>query len=152
MRRLIYISHAVEEFALEDLLALLAKSRTTNQARGITGVLFYLDGVFLQFLEGEAQAVEDTVARIRADPRHAGFVVLTDNSSSHEALLPEWKMGFYHLASMEPFVSRISPGLLENSDRDLSDRLLSDAASDSAGRLLAAFWRANRTRFLLHDR
>lgn len=152
MRRLVYVSHAIEEFPLDDLLALLARSRVANEARGVTGVLFYLDGVFLQYLEGESAAVDATMARVTADPRHRGLVVLSDNVVPLEPLLPEWKMGFYHLSSLEPLVSRVSPGLIENSDRDLSDRLMADAASDTAGRLLASFWRANRSRFLLRSR
>lgn len=152
MRRLVYVSHAIEEFTLDHLLALLARSRTANEARGVTGVLFYLDGVFLQYLEGETTAVDATMARVTADPRHRGLVVLSDNVVPLEPLLPDWKMGFYHLSSLEPLVSRVSPGLIENADRDLSDRLMADAASDTAGRLLASFWRANRSRFLLRSR
>lgn len=152
MRRLIYVSHAIEEFTVDGLVDLLARSRVANEARGVTGVLFYLDGVFLQFLEGETAAVDETMERVGADPRHGGIVVLSDNVVPLEPLLDDWKMGFYHLSSMETLVSRKTPGLLENSDRDLSDRLLSDAAADTAGRLLAAFWRANRARFLLRSR
>ncbi len=152
MRRLVYVSHAVEEFSLEELLALLARSRTANEARGVTGVLFYLDRVFLQFLEGESSAVEATMARVKSDKRHQGLVVLSDNVVPLEPLLPEWKMGFYHMSSIEPLVSQKSPGLIENSDRDLSDRLMADAATDTAGRLLASFWRTNRSRFLLRSR
>jgi len=152
MRRLVYVSHAIEEFSLDQLLALLASSRSANEARGVTGVLFYLDGVFLQFLEGDSAAVDATMSRVKADARHRGLVVLSDNIVPLEPLLPEWKMGFYHLSSIEPLVSQVSPGLIENSDRELSDRLMADAASDTAGRLLASFWRANRARFLLRGR
>jgi hypothetical protein len=148
MRRLVYVSHAVSEFEWVELVGLLAKSRTANEASGVTGVLFHVNGVFLQFLEGGHVAVERTMKRISADPRHTGIVILSDSEVTLGPLLPEWKMGFYHLRSSEPVVSGLTPGLIANSDQEFTDFLLADGASDAAGRLLAAFWRANRKKFL----
>jgi len=148
MRRLVYVSHAVSPFEWVELVGLLARSRAANESCGVTGVLFHVNGVFLQFLEGEHEAVASTMKRIRADPRHDGILTLSDSEVSLGPLLPDWKMGFYHLPATEPVVSDLTPGLIPNSDQDFSDYLLGDNAADSAGRLLAAFWRANRRKFL----
>jgi hypothetical protein len=137
----------VRPFNVEDLITLLARARTANAARGVTGALFHFDGAFLQFLEGDTQAVAETMAIIRADKRHRGILMLCDHSTDLDPLLPDWKMGFYHLSAIEPLVSSVSAGLMENSDEALDRRLGSPAAQDTAGRLLAAFWRASRAQF-----
>ena len=55
--RLIYSSAAAPDLDMDDLQQMLAESRVRNRARGITGVLVYVDGVFLQILEGEKEKV-----------------------------------------------------------------------------------------------
>ena len=65
-----YASAATVEFSDDDLRELLAKSRSNNMAAGITGMLLYHEGSFLQVLEGPSEAVEHLYARIRRDKRH----------------------------------------------------------------------------------
>ena len=62
---LIYGSAAVDPFTEPELIALLEKSRANNQSLGVTGMLVYRDGNFLQVLEGEAEQVDTD--RIVAD-------------------------------------------------------------------------------------
>ncbi len=97
---LIYASSAVRPFTTEDLHALLDASRTRNAADGITGMLLYKDGNFLQLLEGEQAAVERTFQRIQRDPRHRGSVILRD-AHEPEPLYAEWAMGFVDLTQRE---------------------------------------------------
>ena len=55
--QMMYSSKAVQPMSTQDLRGILDDAREGNVARGVTGVLVYADGVFLQILEGE----EDTV-------------------------------------------------------------------------------------------
>lgn len=50
MINLIYTSSAVELFREDELVELLKTSRDNNRRRGITGMLLYNDGNFLQVL------------------------------------------------------------------------------------------------------
>lgn len=77
MLQLVYVSSVSPNAANADPAAILAVSRANNQADTITGLL-YSDGArFLQALEGPADKVEATFARIKADPRHRALVVLS---------------------------------------------------------------------------
>lgn len=97
---LIYASSAVRPFTTEELHALLASSRARNAADGITGMLLYKGGNFLQLLEGDQAAVERTFHRIQRDPRHTGTVILRD-ATEPEPLYAEWAMGFVDLTQRE---------------------------------------------------
>lgn len=77
MLQLAYISSAknVVDQALLD--SVLDASRRNNLAAGVTGVLVSGGRRFLQVLEGPGQAVLTTYARIQADPRHRGFILIS---------------------------------------------------------------------------
>jgi hypothetical protein len=99
--QLIYISSArttpVSRETLDDIMS--ASSR--NNARdGITGMLLYAEGTFMQVLEGEAAAVEATHHRIERDARHAGIFVLEHGPIS-ERSFAQWSMGFREVGAAE---------------------------------------------------
>ena len=48
-----YSSSAAVPFSEGDLLELLTRSRENNTAKGITGLLLFKEGKFLQVLEGD---------------------------------------------------------------------------------------------------
>ncbi|HVR76154.1 MAG TPA: BLUF domain-containing protein, partial [Planctomycetota bacterium] len=73
---LLYVSSAVKPFSQPALVKLLEKSHVNNAKRGITGMLLYKDGNFMQVLEGEEEAVRALYARIALDPRHRGLITL----------------------------------------------------------------------------
>lgn len=100
MFHLVYVSTAVAPFSKAELLALLARSRENNAASGITGMLLYKDGNFMQVLEGEEDAVLATHARIGRDPRHRGLMTLLQEPIA-ERRFSEWSMGFRDLRSPE---------------------------------------------------
>lgn len=93
MLRLIYSSHAKREMTVQDLEHILAVSRARNALVGITGLLMYRDGKFLQCLEGDAAAVRDTYARILRDPRHHRAVHLMEERAEQRSF-PDWAMEF----------------------------------------------------------
>jgi len=96
MHSLTYVSSAVNLFTQEDLRALLAKSRLNNDRAGITGLLLYKDGNFMQVLEGDRAAVLATKAKIAADPRHRGVLVLLEEDSAQRHF-GNWSMAFRDL-------------------------------------------------------
>jgi len=93
MFRLAYLSHAVAPFAHTDLADVLSVSRQKNPVQGITGMLIFHSGVFLQFLEGSESAVRETYARIERDPRHHSARILSEGPAQSPAF-SNWSMGF----------------------------------------------------------
>lgn len=98
MFSLLYVSSAVRPFSGSDLEELLATSRDNNARVGITGMLLYKDGNFMQVLEGEEGAVRDLYDKIGDDPRHRGEIVLREGFTE-ERQFPGWSMGFRDLES-----------------------------------------------------
>ena len=95
--RLIYVSSAVEYFDEAALADLLAQARTNNARLGITGLLLYGEGAFLQLLEGPRDAVESLYATIREDSRHTLCMVL-DEDAHVPRLFGDWRMAFHRLS------------------------------------------------------
>ena len=71
--QLIYTSQATDitwpwpEARPETLKNILEKSRANNQIKGITGALVYVEGTFLQILEGNESDVRSLSERIVHD-------------------------------------------------------------------------------------
>lgn len=91
--RLAYSSAAAPNLDMADLEQMLAESRVRNRARGITGVLVLVDGVFLQILEGEKDKVLDLMDTIERDPRHSGIKVFCEQDSVERAFA-SWSMAY----------------------------------------------------------
>lgn len=100
MYRLVYVSAATQLFSKAELLELLKGARNKNQRLGISGMLLYKDGEFLQLLEGERSAVKALFAQIKQDPRHDGTIVV-DEEDTAERLFQDWAMGFRDLNDPE---------------------------------------------------
>lgn len=96
MFSLVYVSAAVTWFSDRELRSLLAQCRLSNAQTGVTGMLLYKDGNFMQALEGDERTVRALEARIAADRRHQGMVTLHSGHTS-ERQFSEWTMGFYDL-------------------------------------------------------
>jgi hypothetical protein len=101
MHHLIYLSSAKGALSAQELQDLLVQSRHNNEQLGITGLLLYKDGNFLQAIEGEKEAVEALYAKIALDHRHHGLLVLF-NEEIPERDFASWTMGFRDLSS-RPF-------------------------------------------------
>lgn len=93
LHTVVYVSSAAYEFATKELEELLTEARALNRESGVTGVLLYSDGNFMQLFEGERTAVDDTYGRIRSSRRHTGIIQLLDEKIGRRSF-PEWQMGF----------------------------------------------------------
>ncbi len=81
-----------------ELLPLLDKARVANARRGVSGMLLYKSGSFLQVLEGEAGDVEALIATIERDPRHEDVRILRKDAGPRQ--FGEWSMGFQNLSDL----------------------------------------------------
>ena len=97
--RLMYASRAVSAVDQEALLAILRQCKSGNPEHGITGVLCYSDGIFLQVLEGGRSAVNALYNRIVADPRHTQ-VELMSYAEIGERRFAGWSMGQVNMARL----------------------------------------------------
>lgn len=91
MRRLIYISQATTGIDDQAIDAIVTASRAHNAAVGVTGMLWSDGTRFVQVLEGEAPALDATMERIRADPRHDAIEIVADRAATHR-LFGQWGM------------------------------------------------------------
>jgi len=112
--RLMYVSRAAPSLDKGALKAILENSRRNNQEEGITGVLCYSEGIFLQALEGGRSAVNRLYNRIAADPRHTD-VELLEYQEISERRFVGWSMGQVNLAKLNPSL------LLKYSERAVLD-------------------------------
>ena len=89
--RLLYASRAMDP-GTESIEAILAQSRLHNPECGITGILCYGGGIFLQAIEGGRMAVSQLYSHIQKDPRHKDVVLLHYEEIS-ERRFGGWTMG-----------------------------------------------------------
>ncbi len=90
---LLYCSQAVRAFDEEQLADLLEASLVWNDQYGITGLLCYGNGHFVQVLEGAAADVEGLFARIRRDRRHHHVHILSRGVGPARQF-EGWRMAF----------------------------------------------------------
>ena len=93
---LIYASSATSFVSTDALQALLVQSRANNTRLGITGMLLYKDGNFMQVLEGDEAAVTTLYARITHDPRHYGIMHVIRRTIGQRHF-SDWSMAFRNL-------------------------------------------------------
>ena len=133
---LVYVSSATRPFSGEDLRVLLKTCRKNNAELGVTGMLLYKDGNFMQALEGDEGAVRGLYERIAADPRHGGEITLQQGFAEGRQF-SDWSMGFRDLDSPE---ARSDPGYSEFLNAPLTGREFSGGPS-RAQKLLITFKR-----------
>ncbi len=99
--RLLYASRAAAALDPDALQAILRQSKGHNPAAGITGLLCYSGGIFMQALEGGRDAVNRLYLKIAGDPRHADVVLLSYEEIT-ERRFAGWSMGQVNMARLDP--------------------------------------------------
>ncbi|TGE03758.1 BLUF domain-containing protein [Hymenobacter fodinae] len=97
---LLYRSHAARGTHLQQVLALLEHAQVHNLQAGITGLLCYCDGLFVQLLEGSTAAVQELYAKIECDPRHQGVTILRTGLAAHRCFAQR-SMAFTEASPLE---------------------------------------------------
>ena len=96
--RLLYASRAIDA-ASAGIEGILAQSRQGNPGLGITGILCYGGGIFLQAIEGGRGAVSDLYGHIQRDQRHKDVVLLHYEEIS-ERRFSGWTMGQVNMSKI----------------------------------------------------
>jgi len=96
--RLLYASRAVytSPEAIDDIRV---QSRHYNPGSGITGILCYGGGIFLQAIEGGRMAISDLYGHIQRDARHKDVVLLHYQEIS-ERRFAGWTMGAVNVSKI----------------------------------------------------
>lgn len=98
---LAYCSSASRLFDSAELVDLLRQARDNNLRQGITGLLLYHDGSFIQVLEGEVDAVQTLYRTICGDLRHKAVTRLTAAPLARRNF-GEWSMAFVDTQGLLP--------------------------------------------------
>ncbi len=96
--RLLYASRATDT-SLEAIEAILLQSRQHNPECGITGILCYGGGIFLQAIEGGRMAVSELYGHIQKDVRHKD-VMLLHYEEITERRFGGWTMGQVNMSKI----------------------------------------------------
>ena len=96
--RLLYASRAVDT-SPQAIDAILTQSRQHNPVTGITGILCYGGGIFLQAIEGGRMQVSDLFGHIQKDSRHKD-VALLHYEEILERRFGGWSMGQVNLTKL----------------------------------------------------
>jgi hypothetical protein len=132
MYQFVYVSSAVNLFSDSQLADLLDASRRRNASCGVTGLLVYLNGNFIQLLEGAREDVAATRVRIETDPRHRGMITLLEGDCDGRDF-ENWSMAFEKLD--DPTAAEL-PGYSDFLRRDTDE-----SAHHSAALRLLQFFR-----------
>jgi hypothetical protein len=94
MHRIIYLSTASHFLEKEEIDSLLKQSCEFNLENDITGILLYVDGDFIQVLEGNKSIICSLFEKIQNDKRHKG-VICVINRAIQQRQFSDWSMGYY---------------------------------------------------------
>lgn len=88
----LYCSHATALMTDDELARINKTSGINNPKRGVTGLLVYGSGMFMQWLDGPRHAVESLMTILATDARHETIVRLQVLDGLKERLYPAWAM------------------------------------------------------------
>ncbi len=97
--RLLYVSRSAHPESKEVTESILAAARAYNMSNGITGILCYGGGVYLQAIEGGRTPVNQLYGHILHDKRHQD-VVLLQYEEITERRFGGWTMGQVNLEKL----------------------------------------------------
>lgn len=93
IHNVVYTSRSTRSVTAAELDSILQDARKFNADHDITGVLFYAQGRFFQFLEGSAESLILVMDRIRAANCHDDIDVILDQAGL-ERHFADWHMAF----------------------------------------------------------
>lgn len=96
--RLLYASRAIDT-SPDAIDAILSQSRQYNPSGGITGILCYGGGIFLQAIEGGRTAISELYGHIQRDARHKNVELLQYEEIS-ERRFAGWTMGAVNISKI----------------------------------------------------
>jgi hypothetical protein len=101
--RLLYVSKASEGVGMREAYDIIRVSHNRNSTAGLTGGLMFIDGYFIQVLEGSPFALDERYNKIKQDLRHTE-VTLRYRQTATGLLFPDDWMAIRDGASVGKFV------------------------------------------------
>jgi hypothetical protein len=102
--RLLYASRAASALTSAKIDTIVEQSHRNNPPRGITGLLCFVDDIFVQVLEGGRDAVSELFMKIAADDRHHSMRLLSFTE------IGERRFGHWHMGQVN--IARVNSALL----------------------------------------
>jgi len=99
---LLYASRLKTSMGYDALKDLLEVSQRNNARAGLSGFLHIEGRVVLQYLEGPEDALDQTIKRIRRDPRHDEYAVLAEGQLERR-YFEGWKMALVESTTLSLF-------------------------------------------------
>lgn len=102
MQLVVYISDYIEseKNVEEDIQDIVRVAKVKNLQLGITGVLFFHNGKFIQVIEGEEKNIRSLLNIINKDKRHQNLVYLVDTVVQSRGF-QDWNMDSFNLSEVE---------------------------------------------------
>lgn len=100
MLSITYLSAASSALTPDALAHLVGQARASNAALGITGILVYSAGTFVQTIEGPQAAVSELYDRIVTDARHTEIIEVWRETTMRRTF-STWTMAFKELTPEE---------------------------------------------------
>jgi len=117
----------------DDLLGLLQQARARNERCGITGMLLYKDGHFMQVLEGKEANVMRVFNSIQRDFRHKSVDTLR-LEHIHYRNFPDWTMGFTNVDKLD---ASTVPGFTRFMEHEFRSEYFAEDSVEAHAMLLA---------------
>ena len=133
---LVYVSSAVRLLSHEEIDYLLRRARERNKGYGVTGILLYIGGNFMQYIEGPRDNVDIIYKIIQEDELYSG-IILVSREAIESRQFGDWAMA-YQTRDVEGYVG--SPG-----ERRLIEMILEMPGDNpsTAQIVLHSFWSQN---------
>jgi predicted sulfurtransferase len=101
MFQLFYASSISPDFDIDrDIEKILHKAQAYNSTKGITGILLFKSGIFLQLLEGEENEVKALYAKIYNDKRHKNLTLIFE-THGNERIFEHWTMAYRKITDID---------------------------------------------------
>lgn len=123
MHMIAYLSTFLEtspqaQSSIDDIVRV---AKAENSKRNITGVLFYVDGKFLQVIEGREEDLRHLMQNIERDPRHRDIEYLIDTEVDKRGF-GQWNMDVFPLDDEKIFDHDTLVALTESFQANLVPR------------------------------
>ena len=125
MEQLVYISRAADHIDSGEVFQIVRDSAQRNPERGLTGFLVFVRGLFIQYVEGESDALDGLLDALARDDRHSDLHVI-DRRPIASRRFPAWRMERVSMAerrdtALEQMLR--SAGMSDRAIIDIHDRL-----------------------------
>lgn len=116
LKRLIYVSLVATAMSEHELRRLQALSERNNRRLDVTGALGYTGRYFIQCIEGRAEAIDQLMVRIAADPRHTNVLELC-TAQADKRRFAQWSMRYFDSHALDVDTHGVHQAGRQDSDR-----------------------------------